>query len=43
MAAAGLHAADPPSEEEDKEEEAAFGNVFAELESVELPLGTSLR
>uniref|UniRef100_A0A8C3A8G0 Exocyst complex component n=1 Tax=Cyclopterus lumpus TaxID=8103 RepID=A0A8C3A8G0_CYCLU len=42
-----VHAAlpDPPSpgEEENKEEERAFGNIFAELESVDLPLGTSLR
>ncbi|XP_060884160.1 exocyst complex component 6 isoform X1 [Labrus mixtus] len=42
-----VHAAlpDPPlqSEEENREEEKAFGNAFAELESVELPLGTTLR
>nr|XP_029134280.1 exocyst complex component 6 isoform X4 [Labrus bergylta] len=36
---------DPPlqSEEENREEEKAFGNAFAELESVDLPLGTTLR
>lgn len=36
---------DPPSqsEEENKEEEKAFGNICAELESVDLPLGTTLR
>ncbi|KAI3365346.1 hypothetical protein L3Q82_010432 [Scortum barcoo] len=36
---------DPPSqcEEENKEDEKAFGNIFAELESVDLPLGTTLR
>ncbi|XP_020494093.2 exocyst complex component 6 isoform X4 [Labrus bergylta] len=42
-----VHAAlpDPPlqSEEENREEEKAFGNAFAELESVDLPLGTTLR
>ncbi|XP_056221769.1 exocyst complex component 6 isoform X3 [Seriola aureovittata] len=42
-----VHAAlpDPPSqnEEDNKEEEKAFGNIFAELESVDLPLGTTLR
>ncbi|XP_014869691.1 PREDICTED: exocyst complex component 6 isoform X3 [Poecilia mexicana] len=41
-----VHAAlpDPPSQiEEEKVEEKAFGNFFAELESVELPLGTTLR
>lgn len=36
---------DPPSqsEEENQEEEKAFGSIFAELESVDLPLGTTLR
>ncbi|XP_044034287.1 exocyst complex component 6 isoform X2 [Siniperca chuatsi] len=36
---------DPPtqSEEENKEEEKTFWNIFAELESVDLPLGTTLR
>ncbi|XP_038591100.1 exocyst complex component 6 isoform X3 [Micropterus salmoides] len=36
---------DPPSEreEENKEEEKTIWNIFAELESVELPLGTTLR
>lgn len=47
MASDRVHAAlpDPPSqsEEENKEEEKAFGNIFAELESVDLPLGTTLR
>ncbi|XP_041671317.1 exocyst complex component 6 isoform X2 [Cheilinus undulatus] len=47
MAGARVHAAlpDPPlqSEDENKEEEKAFGNIFAELESVDLPLGTTLR
>lgn len=41
-----VHAAlpDPPSQvEEEKVEEKAFGNFFAELESVDLPLGTTLR
>uniref|UniRef100_A0A3B5RC73 Exocyst complex component n=1 Tax=Xiphophorus maculatus TaxID=8083 RepID=A0A3B5RC73_XIPMA len=41
-----VHAAlpDPPSQiEEEKVEEKACGNFFAELESVELPLGTTLR
>lgn len=42
-----VHAAlpDPPSqnEEDNKEEEKTFGNIFAELESVDLPLGTTLR
>ncbi|XP_038135168.1 exocyst complex component 6 isoform X7 [Cyprinodon tularosa] len=41
-----VHAAlpDPPSHSEDLMlEEKAFGNFFAELESVELPLGTTLR
>lgn len=31
---------DPPGQDE---EEKAFANIFAELESVELPLGTTLR
>ncbi|XP_074475067.1 exocyst complex component 6 isoform X1 [Sebastes fasciatus] len=47
MASDRVHAAlpEPPSqsEEENKEEEKAFGNFFAELESVDLPLGTTLR
>ncbi|XP_034058859.1 LOW QUALITY PROTEIN: exocyst complex component 6-like [Gymnodraco acuticeps] len=47
MASNRVHAAlpDPPSlsEEENKEEEKVFGNIFAELESVDLPLGTTLR
>lgn len=47
MDADRVHAAlpDPPSqgEEDNKEEEKAFGNTFAELESVDLPLGTTLR
>jgi len=30
-------------QEEDKGEGQVYGNVFAELESVDLPLGTSLR
>uniref|UniRef100_A0A8D0DA52 Exocyst complex component n=1 Tax=Sander lucioperca TaxID=283035 RepID=A0A8D0DA52_SANLU len=30
-------------QEENKEEEKVFGNIFAELESVDLPLGTTLR
>lgn len=36
---------DPPSqsEEENQGEEKAFGSIFAELESVDLPLGTTLR
>ncbi|XP_011486846.2 exocyst complex component 6 isoform X3 [Oryzias latipes] len=42
-----LHAAlpEPPSqnEEDNKGEEKIFGNIFAELESVDLPLGTTLR
>lgn len=32
---------DPP--EEDDREEKVYGNVLAELESVDLPLGTTLR
>lgn len=32
---------DPP--EEDDREEKIYGNVLAELESVDLPLGTTLR
>lgn len=47
MASNRVHAALPdppgPSEEENKEEEKVFGNIFAELESVDLPLGTTLR
>ncbi|KAK1875016.1 Exocyst complex component 6, partial [Dissostichus eleginoides] len=47
MASNRVHTAlpDPPSlsEEENKEEEKVFGNIFAELESVDLPLGTTLR
>lgn len=47
MASDRLHAAlpEPPSqsEEDNKEEETVFGNIFAELESVDLPLGTTLR
>ncbi|KAM7371322.1 hypothetical protein PAMP_010803 [Pampus punctatissimus] len=47
MANDRVHAAlpDPPnqSEEDNKEEEKDFGNIFAELESVDLPLGTTLR
>lgn len=41
-----VHAAlpDPPRQiEEENVEEKACGNSFAELESVELPLGTTLR
>ena len=36
---------DPPSqsEEENKDEEKAYANIFTELESVDLPLGTTLR
>ncbi|KAM9715381.1 exocyst complex component 6 isoform 1-T1 [Menidia menidia] len=33
----------PILEEEHKEEEKVFGNIFAELESVDLPLGTTIR
>nr|XP_020467343.1 exocyst complex component 6 isoform X2 [Monopterus albus] len=47
MASDRVHAAlpDPPSkcEEGNKEEEKTFGNIFAELECVDLPLGTTLR
>ncbi|XP_034425885.1 exocyst complex component 6 isoform X3 [Hippoglossus hippoglossus] len=47
MATDRVHAAlpDPPSqnEEDNREEEKVFGNIFAELESVDLPLGTTLR
>ncbi|XP_005949699.1 exocyst complex component 6-like isoform X2 [Haplochromis burtoni] len=48
MASDRIYAAlpEPPrqSEAESKEEEKkAFGNIFAELESVDLPLGTTLR
>ncbi|XP_035467853.1 exocyst complex component 6 isoform X4 [Scophthalmus maximus] len=47
MACDRVHAAlpDPPcqSEEDNKEEEKTFGIFFAELESVDLPLGTTLR
>uniref|UniRef100_A0A3Q1DAC2 Exocyst complex component n=1 Tax=Amphiprion ocellaris TaxID=80972 RepID=A0A3Q1DAC2_AMPOC len=47
MASNRVHAAlpDPPnqSEEEHKAEQKAFENFFAELESVDLPLGTTLR
>ncbi|XP_063749075.1 exocyst complex component 6 isoform X1 [Eleginops maclovinus] len=47
MASNRVHATlpDPPSlsEEENKEEEKVFGNIFTELESVDLPLGTTLR
>uniref|UniRef100_A0A4W6FM09 Exocyst complex component n=1 Tax=Lates calcarifer TaxID=8187 RepID=A0A4W6FM09_LATCA len=47
MASVRVHAAlpDPPSqsEEDNKEEEKAFGNILTELESVDLPLGTTLR
>ncbi|XP_060950650.1 exocyst complex component 6 isoform X1 [Limanda limanda] len=47
MASDRVHAAlpDPPSqnEEDNREEEKVFGNIFAELESVDLPLGTTLR
>ncbi|KAG7506791.1 exocyst complex component 6 isoform X4 [Solea senegalensis] len=47
MARDRVHAAlpDPPiqNEEDNNEAEKAFGNVFAELESVDLPLGTTLR
>lgn len=47
MASNTVHAAlpDPPSqsEEESKDQENAFGNIFAELEYVDLPLGTTLR
>ncbi|CAG5912127.1 unnamed protein product, partial [Menidia menidia] len=32
----------PILEEEHKEEEKVFGNIFAELESVDLPLGTTI-
>ncbi|XP_019748184.1 exocyst complex component 6 isoform X4 [Hippocampus comes] len=42
-----VHAAlpDPPYQRRDnnEEEEKVFGNIFAELESVDLPLGTTLR
>lgn len=42
-----VHAAlpDPPCQRRDdkEEEEKVFGNIFAELESVDLPLGTTLR
>lgn len=47
MATKRVHAALPDlpsqSEEENKEEEKAFGNFLVELESVDLPLGTTLR
>ncbi|XP_028285994.1 exocyst complex component 6 isoform X3 [Parambassis ranga] len=46
MARDRVHAAlpDPPSQgEEENKEEKTFGNIFAELESVDLPLGTTLR
>ncbi|XP_028990175.1 exocyst complex component 6 isoform X2 [Betta splendens] len=47
MANNRVHASlpDPPSqsEEENQEEEKAFGRICAELESVDLPLGTTLR
>ncbi|XP_042363491.1 exocyst complex component 6 isoform X3 [Plectropomus leopardus] len=47
MASDRVHAALPvppnQSEEENKEEEKTFGNIFAELESVDLPLGTTIR
>ncbi|XP_026206684.1 exocyst complex component 6 isoform X3 [Anabas testudineus] len=47
MASDRVHASlpDPPnqSEEENQEEDKAFGSIFAELESVDLPLGTTLR
>nr|XP_033467399.1 exocyst complex component 6 isoform X3 [Epinephelus lanceolatus] len=46
MASDRIHAAlpDPPIQnEEENKEDKAFGNIFAELESVDLPLGTTLR
>lgn len=46
MARDRVHAAlpDPPSQgEEENKEDKTFGNIFAELESVDLPLGTTLR
>ncbi|KAG8008893.1 Exocyst complex component 6 [Nibea albiflora] len=47
MASDRVHAALPAppsqSEDENKEEKKTFGNIFAELESVDLPLGTTLR
>lgn len=46
MSSDRVHAAlpDPPRQPEDNpEEEKAAGNIFAELESVDLPLGTTLR
>ncbi|XP_008312376.2 exocyst complex component 6 isoform X3 [Cynoglossus semilaevis] len=47
MARDRVHAAlpEPPRQNDDnsKEEEKVFGNIFAELESVDLPLGTTLR
>lgn len=46
MARDRVHAVlpDPPTQsEEENKEEKAFGNIFAELESVDLPLGTTLR
>lgn len=47
MASDRVHAALPAppsqSEDENKNEKKTFGNIFAELESVDLPLGTTLR
>lgn len=46
MAAEKSHAATPPdtnTQGDEEKDEKAFGNIFPELESVELPLGTSLR
>ncbi|XP_061912367.1 exocyst complex component 6 isoform X3 [Entelurus aequoreus] len=47
MASKRVHAAlpDPPCQRQDdnEAEEKVFGNIFAELESVTLPLGTTLR
>lgn len=40
--AATLPGPNSHTDEENKDEK-AFGNIFAELESVDLPLGTSLR
>lgn len=46
MTAEKLHAATPPdtnNQGDEEKDEKAFGNIFPELESVDLPLGTSLR
>lgn len=34
---------DIPEDDGSRDDEKGFGNVFAELESVDLPLGTTLR